>query len=133
LGGWLEADFWNGKFQVAAGGLRVTIKEFRRLALGLPEATEGAHMAHPDSRVRNKIFATIWPDEGWAMVKLTPGQQELFVESEPGVFVPVKGGWGRRGATHVKLPAAKRASVRNALAAAWRNVAPKSLAERFDD
>ena len=111
----------------------MTINAFRRMALEFPEAAEAAHMGHPDFRVRNKIFATLWPDEGWGMVKLTPGQQEQFVRAEPGVFVPVKGGWGRRGATHVMLRAAKKASVRNALAAAWRNVAPKSLAEQFDD
>jgi len=33
---------------------------FAVLALALPEATEAAHMAHPDFRVRNKIFATLW-------------------------------------------------------------------------
>src|SRR5262245_51829220 len=111
----------------------VTVNEFRKLALGFPEASEGAHMGHPDFRVRNRIFASIWPDERWGMVKLSPGQQELIVKSEPRVFVPVKGGWGRRGATNVILRGAKKASVRNALAAAWRNVAPKSLAAAFDD
>ena len=111
----------------------MTMDDFRRLALEFPEVSEKAHMGHPDFRVRNRIFATIWPAEGWGMVKLTPGQQEMFVRSEPRTFVPVKGGWGRRGATHVILRNVKKASVRNALAAAWRNVAPKSVAEQFDD
>lgn len=111
----------------------MTIDEFRKMALELPASSESAHMGHPDFRVRNKIFATIRPDEGWGMVKLTPGQQDMFVKSEPQVFVPVKGGWGRRGATYVVLRAAKKRSVRNALAAAWRNVAPKLLAEQFED
>ncbi len=66
------------------------------------------------------------------MVKLPPEQQELFSKTEPAVFVPVKGGWGRQGATQVRLKAAKKASVRSALLAAWRNVAPKSLAERHE-
>jgi hypothetical protein len=103
---------------------------FRRLALGMPEASEVGHMGHPDFRVRGKIFATLgYPDENWGMVKLTSEQQEAFVSAEPEVFAPVKGGWGRRGATIVRLRPAKTRSVRVALAVAWRNVAPRSLAD----
>ena len=40
-------------------GKPTTQDAFRRLALGMPEATEGAHMEHPDFRVRGKIFATL--------------------------------------------------------------------------
>jgi hypothetical protein len=88
-------------------------------------------MAHPDFRVRGKIFATLgYPDQDWGMVKLPPEQQEFFSKKEPAVFVPVKGGWGRQGATQVRLKTAKKASVRSALLAAWRKVAPKSLAEQ---
>src|SRR2546430_15116801 len=35
----------------------------------------------------------------WGMVKLTPEQQELFARARPAAFAPVKGGWGRGGAT----------------------------------
>ena len=103
---------------------------FRRLALSMPESSEGAHMGHPDFRVGGKIFATLaYPDESWGMVKLTPEQQEAFVSAEPEVFMPVKGGWGLKGATSVRLRPAKAKSLKVALAAAWRNVAPRSLAE----
>src|SRR5205823_1993383 len=102
----------------------MTSDDFRRLALELPEAAESAHMSHPDFRVRGKIFATLpYPDKG--MVKLTPEQQATFVRTEPAVFVPVKGGWGRRGATHVVLEKGEETSVRQALTVAWRNAAPK--------
>jgi hypothetical protein len=110
----------------------MTVDDFRSLALSLPEASECAHMGHPDFRVRGKIFATIWPDEGWGMVKLTPDQQALFVQAERAVFVPVKGGWGRKGATNVRLESANPTSVRNALVTAWRNVAPKTLVKKLD-
>lgn len=107
----------------------MTVEAFRRLALGLPEASEVGHMGHPDFRVAGKIFATLgYPDAGHAMVKLNTEQQEAFVAAEPDVFTPVKGGWGLRGATHVRLRPAKAGSVRLALAAAWRNVAPRRLA-----
>jgi hypothetical protein len=106
----------------------MTIDGFRNLALSLPEAVESAHMGHPDFRVGRKIFATLgYPDEKWAMVKLTPQQQADYVETEPKMFVPVKGGWGRRGATNVLLRAGRKPAVLSALVAAWRSVAPKRL------
>jgi hypothetical protein len=91
-------------------------------------------MGHPDFRVRGKIFATMgWPQKPWAMVKLTPEQQQAFVEAEPAVFAPVKGGWGRQGATSVRLGKATKAKLLPALVVAWRNVAPKRLAREAAD
>jgi|SRR5690349_1521750 len=111
----------------------MTREQFRRLALSFPEAVESRHMDHPDFRVAGKIFATLsYPDEKWGMVKLSPEQQGEFVRAEPDAFEPVKGGWGRRGATSVRLRAAKRTTLRRALAAAWCNVAPKELARDFE-
>jgi hypothetical protein len=111
----------------------MTAQEFRELALRLPEATEAAHMGHPDFRVRGKIFATLSSDEERGMAKLTPEQQGLFVRTEPKVFQPVNGAWGRRGCTYIHLDAATEPSVRQALIAAWRNTAPKRLAQQLDD
>ena len=84
----------------------MTPDEFRRLALALPQAVEGAHMGHPDFRLGGKVFASLgYPDERWAMVKLKSEQQEILMSSEPGTFVPAKGAWGRRGSTLVLLEA----------------------------
>ena len=114
------------------GDSTVTDNEFRRLALALPETTENAHMDHPDFRVRGKIFATLGhPARGWGMVKLTAEQQHYFSKAEPSVFVPVKGAWGRQGATSVHLKAVSKETLRIAISAAWRNIAPKLLAEQF--
>ena len=110
----------------------MTGNEFRSLALSLPEATESAHMDHPDFRVRGKIFATLGPDEDWAMVKLTPEQQALFVRTEAAVYHPASGAWGRCGATIIRLVDAEEASVRQALDAAWRNTAPKRLVREHE-
>src|SRR5579871_6816540 len=108
----------------------MTADGFRRLALSLPGAAESAHMNHPDFRVGGKIFATLaYPDEGWGMVKLTPGQQRRLVRAEPEVFAPVRGGWGRQGCTNVHLETATAEAVRRALLTAWRNIAPKDLLE----
>jgi hypothetical protein len=106
----------------------VTLQGFREMALGFPETFQGAHMGHPDFRIRGgKIFATLWPKEGWGVVILTPEQQEGFVGTTPAMFVPVKGGWGRRGSTHVILKKASRRTLKIALAVAWRNAAPRDL------
>jgi len=111
----------------------MTVEDFRELALSLPEATEKAHMGHPDFRVKGKIFATLGPDESWGMVKLTPKEQKAFVRAEPVVFEPIKGAWGVRGCTKVCLEEATASVVRPALVAAWRNTAPKGLVKLHED
>ena len=106
----------------------MTPNQFRRLALRFPEVIESAHMHHPDFRVGGRIFATLgYPDEEFATVKLARVDQKEFVESNPDVFQPAKGAWGRQGSTIVYLPAATINIVREALTAAWRNTAPKRL------
>lgn len=111
----------------------MTADGFRKLALAMPEAVEVGHMGHPDFRVGGRIFATLgYPDAAWAMVKLTREQQEALVAAEPDVFAPVPGGWGKGGATNVRLRKAKLASVRTAMLAAWRNVAPARLARQVE-
>jgi hypothetical protein len=107
----------------------MTVATFRRIALSLPEAVEGAHMGHADFRVGGRIFATLGaPDATFGAVMLTPEQQQAFVETYPRAFVPVAGGWGLKGATNVILSGATEKTLRPALAAAWRNRAPKTLA-----
>jgi hypothetical protein len=109
----------------------VTKAQSRKLALSLPEAKQEMHMNHPDFRVRGKIFATIWPNDKFGMVKLTPGEQAALVQEDPNVFQPVKGYWGKKGATSVCLPLASEEIVKRALIAAWRNTAPKRLSPQF--
>ena len=78
--------------------------------------------------MRGRIFATLgYPDPAWGMLKLTPEQHIAFVDIEPTAFTPVKGAWGRGGATSLRLAAVSNRSLRLALAMAWRNVAPPRL------
>jgi hypothetical protein len=110
----------------------MTANDFRRLALGFPETIESAHMDHPDFRVGGKVFATLgYPAQGWAMVKLTPEQQHYFSQADPDVFLPVKGAWGRKGATSVHLKNASKKTLQKAISVAWRNTAPRRLIEQF--
>jgi hypothetical protein len=91
-------------------------------------------MDHPDFRVHGKIFATLgYPAKGWGMVKFTPEQQHYFSKADPAVFVPAKGAWGRRGATTIDLKSVNKETAQRAIAAAWRNTAPKRLVEQFTE
>ena len=109
----------------------MTPDEFRALALGFPEAVEGAHMGHADFRVGGRIFATLgYPSDRFAVVMLTPQDQDLVVRDHPRAFAPVKGKWGASGSTTVtldSLDAKSGAAVAAALEAAWRKRAPKRL------
>jgi hypothetical protein len=101
----------------------MTPAAFTKLALSLDGATEGAHGGHPDFRAGGKVFASLgYPGKEWGMVKLAPEQQQMLVSAEPGMFVPVKGTWGLRGATSVRLASADSRTMRSALAMAWQNV-----------
>lgn len=78
-------------------------------------------MGSPDFRVGGRIFATLAAQaQGYGNLMLTPEQQALFVAEEPDVFIPVHGGWGRNGATHLKLSAANEDLVLGALQTAWK-------------
>jgi hypothetical protein len=87
----------------------MTAKDFRQIALSLPETEERSHMDHPDFRVAGKIFATLgYPEKTHGIVKLSPEDQHNFSKDHPEAFTPVKGAWGRRGATRVNLKRQKK-------------------------
>lgn len=109
----------------------MTPAAFRKLALSLPETEERQHMNHPDFRVAGKIFATLgYPDKTRGMVKLSPEDQHNFSKDYPEAFTPVKGTWGRRGATSVLLKVARKDALQKAIEAAWRCNAPKASPTR---
>jgi len=105
----------------------ITQAEYRALALSLPEAVESSHFETADFRVRNKIFATLRENTGRAVVKLTPDEQRLLVETMPDMLAPIAGGWGQKGWTGLDLDAASEDEALHVLKIAWRNVAPKKL------
>jgi hypothetical protein len=106
----------------------MTISDFRRVALSMPEASESAHMAHPDFRVGGKIFATLgYPDQDHGMVILPPEEQARLVRVHPDTFSAAKGAWGRSGSTSVRLDAVDESTLRRVMEIAWRKRAPKRL------
>jgi hypothetical protein len=94
--------------------------DFRRIALSLEGAEEGSHMGAADFRVAGRIFATLASQKsGYGNLMLSPEQQAAFVQEQPELFLPVAGGWGRMGATHIRLSKATEDILAGALRAAW--------------
>jgi hypothetical protein len=99
----------------------MTAADFRRIALSLEGAEEGSHMGATDFRVGGRIFATLASvKQGYGNLMLSPEQQADFVRESSEVFLPIKGGWGRMGATHIRLAAASEDVLAGALQAAWK-------------
>jgi hypothetical protein len=96
----------------------VTPSRARRLALGLPGATEQDHHGRPSFRVGGRIFATLW-DDGHLNVMLEPLRIEAVASENAGACTPVR--WGRRlAALQIDLGRAKPAQVAFLLEEAWR-------------
>ncbi len=99
----------------------MTAADFRRIALSLEGADEGSHMGSPDFRVGGRIFATLASQKkGYGNLMLTPELQADFVQEQPEVFLPIAGGWGRMGMTHIRLAQANEDLLAGALRAAWK-------------
>ena len=109
----------------------MTASDFRRVALRLDGAEEGSHMGAVDFRVGGHIFATLASiKDGFGNLMPTPEIQAAFVADAPDVFLPVAGGWGRMGATHIRLAKATRDVLEGALHTAWRLRVDKNATAR---
>lgn len=85
-------------------------------------------MGAVDFRVGGRIFATLAAvRQGYGNLLLTPEIQAQFVAEAPEVFLPIPGGWGRNGATHVRLGAASQDLLLGALRTAWKLRIEKNL------
>jgi hypothetical protein len=101
--------------------------DFRRLALSLEGAEESSHMGAADFRVGGRIFATLASQKlGYGNLMLTLELQADFIADRPDVFLPVAGGWGRMGATHIRLAKADEDTLSGALRTAWNLRAEKN-------
>jgi hypothetical protein len=99
----------------------MTAEDFRRLALSLPGSEEGSHMGSADFRVGGRIFATLASEsKGYGNLMLTPDLQAEFLQEQPDVFLPIPGGWGRNGSTHIRLADANEDLLAGALRTAWK-------------
>jgi hypothetical protein len=109
----------------------VTAAQARKVALSMPRAEEFEHHGHPDFRVNGKIFATLWPDQSSAVVKLPLADQAALVQTDPDAFS--LNAWSYQGAVTVHLKHIQLARFRKVVEAAWRHVAPKRLVASVDN
>jgi hypothetical protein len=99
----------------------MTADDFRRIALSFDGAEEGSHMGAADFRVDGRIFATLASvKEGYGNLMVTPEHQAAFIADAPELFLPVHGGWGRMGMTHIRLAVADESTLTGALHTAWK-------------
>lgn len=91
----------------------------------MPGAEENAHMGHPDFRVHNRIFATLWPGKKRGVVKLSLPDQSALLRMHPKAFG--LNAWSKNGATDVNLAHIEIGLLKSVIETAWRNIAPKKL------
>ena len=108
----------------------ITVATARKIILSMPEAEESRHMDHPDFRVNNKIFATLWPREVRAVIKISPEDQILLLKSSPKAFST--NAWSKHGWTNVHLEHVDAKLFRGLVEDSWRAVAPKKLVAKHD-
>ncbi len=110
----------------------MNIDDFREFALSFHGAEESSHMGAADFRVGGRIFATLASQKlGFGNLMLSPELQQSLIQSAPDVFLPIQGGWGRMGMTHIHLAKANETQLKEALHLAWKlrvekNNKPKS-------
>jgi hypothetical protein len=105
----------------------MTAADFRRIALSFEGAEESSHMGAADFRVDGRIFATLASvKEGYGNLMLTLDHQAAFIAERPDLFLPVFGGWGRMGITHIRLALADEDTLTGALHTAWKLRAEKN-------
>jgi hypothetical protein len=99
----------------------MTAADFRRIALSLEGTEEVDHAGLPAFRVGGARFASLASQSGgYGNLMLTLEQQAAFVEEAPEIFLPIPGGWGRMGHTHIRLAAANEDILSGALRTAWQ-------------
>ena len=98
----------------------VSIKNFRELALSLPETEERPHFEKTSFRVRNKIFATLSEETYLAVVKLSDIDQSVFCSFDKTIIYPVDNKWGKQGWTVIDLKKVRKDMLKDALTTAYK-------------
>ena len=99
----------------------MTPADFRRIARSLEGVEEISHAGLPAFCVGGRRFASLASQaEGYGNLNLTLEQQAAFVADAPDIFLPIPGGWGKMGHTHVRLAACKEDVLSGALRTAWK-------------
>jgi hypothetical protein len=109
-----------------------TSKDFRTIALALPESEERETWGHPTFRVRDRMFATMATDGRSASIKATKEAQAALVGSEPATF-SIPAYVGQHGWVGVALANVDPEELRELITEAWLMTAPKRLARELEE
>ncbi|MFW3170269.1 MmcQ/YjbR family DNA-binding protein [Geodermatophilus sp. CPCC 206100] len=111
--------------------MAATADDVRAVALALPDTTERPAWDMACLRVRDKIFASMPPDESWVAIRLAEGENRELAAERPGVF-SVPHHYRNSTMVVVDLAATDREELAELLTEAWRLRAPAQLRSTYD-
>lgn len=110
----------------------ISSKIVREIALSLDEVEELPHFEKASFRVNKKIFATLNEKNNRATLKLSENDQYIFsLYGNKTVVHPVPNKWGKLGWTNFNLDGLDEEFLKDALIAAYCEVAPKKLSAKY--
>ena len=104
----------------------ITGESFADMALSFPGTEQTVHFDRAGFKITGKrMFATYLPKDNTANIFLTPHEQAVFCQMDPGIY-PVPNKWGEKGATTFGLDSVPRHIVQEALLSAYNKVISSS-------
>lgn len=109
-----------------------TFDDVRRIALSLPETSEGSLYGTPGFRVRKHAFARLRPEGDVLVVWVADeGEKEALLTTRPDIYFTLPHYDGHPSVL-VRLPAIPLDELQEILTEAWRVRAPRRLLAAFD-
>lgn len=110
----------------------ITPQKVREIALSLDEVEELPHFEKASFRVNKKIFATLNEKHNRATLKLSENDQYVFsLYGDKTIVHPVPNKWSKQGWTNFNLDGLDEEFMKDALIAAYSEVAPKKLSAKY--
>ena len=110
----------------------MTTQKVREIALSLDEVEEMPHFEKSSFRVNKKIFATLNEKYLRATLKLSENDQSVFsLYGDKTIVQPVPNKWGKQGWTNFNLDGLDEEFLKDALIAAYCEVASKKLSTKY--
>lgn len=107
-------------------------KTLKSIILSFPEATEEPHFEKISFRVRKKIFVTYDAKKNQASLKFSEPDQDVFSLMGKEAIYAVPNKWGKQGWTIIDLERVEEELLKDALIAAYCEVAPKKLSKQLN-
>jgi predicted DNA-binding protein (MmcQ/YjbR family) len=110
----------------------ITPQKVREIALSLNEVEELPHFEKTSFRVNKKIFATLNEKANRTTLKLSENDQYIFsLYGDKTMVHPIPNKWAKQGWTNFHLEGIDEDFFRDAMIAAYCEVAPKRLTAKY--